>query len=210
MSKFATSAQRFTGSWETRESSSGVADWSRASNWDHAVTGNMPRESAVTFALRDLFKDDQDAPAKNLMDLGTSSAQEVVTKELRPPANFRAPNFGRRGMKPIASWEGVVEEVSADSFKARLTEVVNGAAINGGFEVSEFLFEDLAIESDVKLVAPGAVFYWTLGRAKNEAGTVANSSMIRFRRLPLPSKLAAIRVDAEAKLLLEELQNESP
>ena len=69
--------------------------------------------------------------------------------------------------------------------------------------------DDLATDSDVALVDEGAVFYWTVGKGRNSAGTQSNVSLVRFRRLPPSSRLHQARAEQEATELLEELGDAS-
>jgi hypothetical protein len=100
-------------------------------------------------------------------------------------------------------WEGVVEGVDGDEFRARLTPFRRGTANSAQVEYTEFTFDDLANPDDRSLVMEGARFYWTLGRATNPAGTLTNVSLVRFRRLPPASSLRRKLAEAEAEALLE-------
>jgi hypothetical protein len=95
--------------------------------------------------------------------------------------------FGKRGFKALGHWEGVVEDVSDDGFYARLLPFDGTKPQRGQVEYSDFDFSDLAEESDVPLVQPGAVFYWTIGQVRLLSGTLQNTSLVRFRRVAPPS-----------------------
>lgn len=72
-----------------------------------------------------------------------------------------------------------MEEVSADSFTATLTDTLG----SGPTEVAEFSLEELS-PFDVPLVVPGAIFYWNLGYRIAPGGQRSRESVIRFRRMP--------------------------
>ena len=139
--------------------------------------------------------------ARNESEVATSGPQEVSSPKLKPVI-LHVRDFGKRGFSALSHWEGIVEEVKGDTFSSRLIPL---AEQNGGmekYEFTEFSFEDLAVEDDRALVQPGAVFYWTIGRARNEAGTMTNTSLVRFRRLPATTRTEQERAESEAEDLL--------
>jgi hypothetical protein len=142
-----------------------------------------------------------DSPAANRNGMPTSGAQKIEVPDRRPKRT-PAKTFGRRGLLPLYQWEGVVEEVSDSGFTARLVPIEDGSPVREKAEFTDFAFEDLSDPSDVDLVSPGAVFYWTVGRGKNEAGTISNTSLVRLRRLPLPGIYQHMRARAEAEELM--------
>jgi len=121
------------------------------------------------------------------------------------PEELRPRDFGKRGLTTISHWEGVVESVEGRTFHARLTPFQNGRPLPAKIEYADFDLEELATESDREFVQPGSVFYWTLGRGKNVAGTVANVSLLRFRRLPAFSDYQERQARSEAQELMEAL-----
>jgi hypothetical protein len=129
---------------------------------------------------------EQNARTANSVGPPTVSPRKLVTPSLRPVASPR-PRFGKRAFAPTFQWEGFVEEVNGDGFRARLVAFGNGGGDIGRVEYADFAYDDLADESDRELVTEGAVFYWTVGKARNFAGTITNVSLVRFRRLPPPT-----------------------
>jgi len=124
---------------------------------------------------------------------------------LKPVAVSR-PLFGKRGFTATYQWEGVVEGLHAAGFRARLLPFENGVAEVSRVEYADFDFDDLADESDYDLVAEGAVFYWTVGKSRNPAGTLTNTSLVRFRRLPPPTPYQNAVARREAVQLLADLE----
>jgi hypothetical protein len=135
----------------------------------------------------------------------TQGQQEVVTHDHLIPAVRENPKTGKKGLWSKATWEGVVEEVKRDRFSARMTEVQFGKPTRNEIEETEFMLDELQYASDRDLVQPGAVFYWTVGRASNAAGSISNASVIRFRRMPTISGLTKLRADKEAEDLYQDL-----
>src|ERR1700680_5108411 len=70
---------------------------------------------------------------------------------------------------------------------------------------AERLLDDLATETARCLVVPGTIFYWTIGRLRNVAGTVTNLSLARFHRLSAPPSAQASQAEEEALELLRVL-----
>jgi hypothetical protein len=134
----------------------------------------------------------------------TVNPQKITGPEDQP-RHLRGTYFGKRSLEPLSHWEGVVEAVKGDIFQARLVPLVEGRPDPGRVEFTDFSTDDLADESDRSLVVPNAVFYWTIGRARNSAGTVTNVSLVRFRRLPPPTRYLLERAEREAKELLNTL-----
>jgi hypothetical protein len=116
----------------------------------------------------------------------TRSAQEA--QRIQPLERVPEARLGKRAFAPLSHWEGVVESVSEFGFRGRLLPFEQGRPLRGRVEFSDFAFADLAEESDRDLVAPGAVFYWTIGRSRQRSGTLQNASLVRFRRTPPPSQ----------------------
>lgn len=114
-------------------------------------------------------------------------------------------HIGKRGFLPLYQWEGYVEAVTDDGFRARLvpsnTEELNPTQV----EFAEFDFDDLSNETDRELVSEGAVFYWTIGKSRNSAGTIQNASLLRFRRLPPPTARERQEAERRAEALSAQL-----
>lgn len=138
-------------------------------------------------------------------DEDATSGMQRIDVPGASPVSAPATHFGKRGLSPLAQWEGVVEAVTEEGFKARLVPFENGKPNVARVEFSDFDYEDLADESDEELVGEGAVFYWTLGRSRNAAGTITNVSLVRFRRLPQPGPHQRELADAEARELMRNL-----
>ncbi|MBW1649389.1 MAG: hypothetical protein JRJ44_01685 [Deltaproteobacteria bacterium] len=94
-------------------------------------------------------------------------------------------------------WEGYVIKVYNDSFLARITN------LSSKYPDEEVEIEKEAIsKDDLPLVKAGSVFNWHIGY-ETEHGTKKQSSIIRFRRLPVWTK-SDIKI---AEALEKELNN---
>ena len=149
--------------------------------------------------------DERSAAANTDSDpTGTPQAIEVPDLEARVPPQ---PQLGKRAFVPSYQWEGVVEEVTEEGFVGRLVPYEDGKPDPSRVEYGDFSFDDLSDDADVDLVENGAVFYWTVGRARDDWGTIKKSSLVRFRRLPTPTSYMSNLAATEAAALLEDLRD---
>ncbi len=79
----------------------------------------------------------------------------------------------------LQKWQGTVSEVTGSTFIARLFDLIE----TSDEEVAEFDLEEVS-RGDLALVAPGAVFYWSVGYRTEPSGERSRSSVLVFRRLP--------------------------
>ena len=79
----------------------------------------------------------------------------------------------------LQKWEGFVLEIGAETFWARLTALVG----EEGDQIAEIFLDEIDAE-DQALLAPGSVFYWSIGYLDKPSGR-ERFSQIRLRRLPL-------------------------
>lgn len=141
--------------------------------------------------------------AANTPGVSTVSPEKIAAPKT-PSVVLRRKSFGKRALQALSHWEGVVEELDGNTFRCRLVPLKDGQSDPSTVEFTEFSYEDLANESDRELVQPGAILYWTIGRARNSAGTVTNVSLVRFRRLASPGAFQLRRARLEAQDLLRE------
>jgi len=80
----------------------------------------------------------------------------------------------------IRKWEGVVEDVSIDSFVARLKDVAGELPD----ERVELDFDELTNMDEKSLVEKGAIFSWTMGYSISKSGTRKRQAILIFRRMP--------------------------
>lgn len=143
------------------------------------------------------------APSGNASPPATANPQKLQVPETKltgPPAR----RFGRRSSRAVYRWEGVVEEVNREGFKARLKPSRNGQPSAEDVEFTDFSFDEIT-PGDHPLIVPGALFYWTLARKTNEAGTLTNESLVRFRRIPPVGGYHEKIARSEAERLLQGL-----
>lgn len=148
------------------------------------------------------------SPAANDNGTTTDYEQEMHLRwrDAARPITIRPANHGRRSLRALMHWEGVVERVEGEQFHARLTPFEGGAPDRARVEYTDFALDDLANKEDRALVHEGARFYWTIGRAKNQAGTNTNVSLLRFRRAAGMTAYRAKLADAEAAALRQKFE----
>jgi hypothetical protein len=86
---------------------------------------------------------------------------------------------------PLQTWEGVVESVGGESFRARLRDLKRGDA--AATEIAE-IPRDLVADDDIPLLAEGGVFYLNVGRRTVSNGRQERATQVVFRRLPAWTK----------------------
>jgi hypothetical protein len=138
-------------------------------------------------------------------DSWTIEPQRRVDVSQTRPQMTPERSLGKRGFAPLYQWEGVVEQINGTGFRARLQPANPSEREGAGIEIADFDYADLSTDSDKALVSEGAVFYWTVGRVRNAAGTVYNTSLIRFRRVPASTPYASREAAHEARALLADL-----
>jgi len=129
---------------------------------------------------------------------GNIHAQSVSLREieLRNEAIQKSSDTRDDKFIMLQRWEGTVTKVSKDSFVARLSDLSQ----ENLEEEAEIPIEEIP-EADLRLVEPGAVFYWCIGYIDRVGGQRIRASMIRFRRLPTWTQPAIEKVKAEAQRL---------
>jgi hypothetical protein len=116
-------------------------------------------------------------PKENRPQEGTAD----IPKQIEPPKPYLRVIIldKKQPFRVLQKWEGRVLQVSADDFTAIVTDKTNPS--NDDEEIV-FDIEDVS-DDDRELVAPGAVFYWSIGY-DDSSGSRRRVSQIRFRRLP--------------------------
>jgi hypothetical protein len=99
-------------------------------------------------------------------------------------------------------WEGVVESVDQEGgeFDVRMADVLRGD--NELFMT--FSMDDVSPE-DVRMVVPGAVFYWLVGYYDRLSGQRTRVAELKFRRLPVRRDRDLARARERAKATRLEL-----
>lgn len=121
--------------------------------------------------------------------LATDTSQEVfrspvegqqVTNPARGP--IPRPRIGdpEYRLQLLQQWECVVRSVTPTEFVAVLYDLTDRSKPE---EEATFPLDEVP-DSDRSFVAPGAVFYWSIGYRTGSTGQKDRISQIRFRRLP--------------------------
>ena len=115
-----------------------------------------------------------------------TSGQAIATARIvRPVVIPRLPSESRLGVfLALQRWEGVVLDVGQETFTARLADRTSPSREEEEVEIPL----DEVSRSDLNLLSPGAIFYWSIGYLDRPSGQRLRESVIRFRRLPAWSR----------------------
>lgn len=118
-----------------------------------------------------------------------ATASPVVVRPRHTTPSYR--------LTPLQQWEGKVVDVTRDEFTAIVHDLTSPT--NPPEEV--VLTRGDVSDGDLPLLAPGAIFYWTIGRKRLSHGQIERTSVIKFRRSPVWSQGAVDAVKREAERL---------
>ena len=126
--------------------------WSPTQSGPHILNGGG--ETLVDAGARetDVFHLQGTSKSIAAPTVGPQAPQEVAGT----PHVLVLPDFGKSGMEVLSHWEGVVEELRTDGFKARLVPLENGVLNPARVEFSDFSYDELETKSDRGLVEVGA------------------------------------------------------
>jgi len=130
----------------------------------------------------------------------TSGVQELALKE-SPTLRIRPISAPTYQFQLLQQWEGRVQDISGDEFSAALVDLTNKSRPEEEVVIPT---EEISPE-DMKLLAPGAVFYWMIGYSMSNTGQKTRASNIRFRRLPVWSRSDLKKAAAAADEMMEVL-----
>jgi hypothetical protein len=164
-----------------------------------AVTESLPRTIYAGLLNRlELTALRPEDPGRLQERIQFVQANREKTPEL-PRLRFVAPARSRPSFIPMQQWEGFVLAVEPDTFRARVRDLASGED-----EEAELQIEDVSLD-DRSLIAPGAVFYWSIGRQTDSAQRQSIVSQIRFRRLPALSDKNAKELKDRARARYNEI-----
>ena len=131
---------------------------------------------------------DDEAPTQRIKP---ALKEEILIRRPKPTAL-------RSRFLLLQQWEGCVMEVGEDSFLSIVYDQTNPK--NSPEEV-RLLIDDVP-RGDLPLLAPGAVFYWSIGYNDMSNGQRLRSSVISFRRLPAWGRKDISRIKKKSAQLL--------
>ena len=146
-----------------------------------------------------------DSSATPLLETQLSTAKQkrpATAEELPEPPTvwLRTPKPTLDFLLALQKWEGTVLSKGRDSFHARLVDRNRV----GPDEEAEILLDEVS-EDDLPLVAPGAVFYWSIGYHTGTNRQKKRVSIIRFRRLPAWTEKELQQANEQADRLRDSL-----
>lgn len=102
-------------------------------------------------------------------------------------------------IRVLQQWEGVVTDITDDSFFAELQDLADECQ---PIEIVEIPIDEVP-EDDRPLLVCGGIFYWSIGYETSAGGQLRRMSEIRLRRTPRWTKRAIQRVKKRAEDLIE-------
>ena len=95
----------------------------------------------------------------------------------------------------LQQFEGTVLEIGQEEFTARLVDRTDP---RNPIEIADFSLDDVAV-GDRELLAPGAVFYFSVGYRVATWGQRYREATVKFRRLPAWSRRDVEKARAQAE-----------
>jgi len=139
-------------------------------------------------------------PVPDVRQHAPASGTQPLDSESDIPKIPILPKRYRPYYLPDISWEGMVMKVLDDSFIARLIDINNPSQQ----EEAEILNTSVSDEEDLKLIKPGSIFFWSIGRHVKGRRS-EQFSLIQFRRLPVWTKKEKELATEKAAKLKDEL-----
>jgi hypothetical protein len=155
------------------------------------VAGGIVRE-------RKLVRSDEPETAWSSPDSSETSRIRKV-RLASPLIRLPSGTLPKERVRVLQQWEGVVTEVTGDSFFADLQDLGDSSQ---PLEIVEIPIEEVS-EDDRPLLVEGAIFYWSLGYETSAGGQLRRMSEIRMRRTPRWTKRAIQQVMNRAEKLFE-------
>lgn len=147
----------------------------------------------------------RDASSKSHEDREIESA-ELIRTDIQQLIKFGKTSLPPRRFEMIQQFEGIVTEVTEDSLMADIADLTDPS---NPVEFVEIPFREITPE-DLRLVVPGAVFYWSMGYETSSNGQVRRVSEIRVRRNPIWSQRMVDDVSSAATKLFAQLDSNAP
>lgn len=128
--------------------------------------------------------DDGTAVSEDALGLATSRSTSRAKLVVPGGADYVKPALQNPMARPnfwvLQAWEGTVEEVAIDSFRARLRDLTE---LSRPDEIVEIFSEEVDA-ADRDLLRPGGVFYWNIGYKEGSGIPRERTSRVTFRRVP--------------------------
>lgn len=140
---------------------------------------------------------------ENSDEADSNAPQRIDVPDLEPTQRPTLNTHGKRSMRALNQWEGIVEGFTPEGFVARLIPIEGGVPDHSRDEVTEFSWDELNIPNDADFVGKGTVFYWSVVVRTNEAGTQFRDTDLRLRRIPSVTSEQERRAAVEAAEIIE-------
>jgi hypothetical protein len=155
---------------------------------------SIEREKRLSAGIPWAIKSEQSSSvSSNVAELPLSdSATENLASIQVPIKAYRPERSREETFITLQAWEGIVLEVEAEVFQARLTSATDDTPD----QYAEIYLAEVD-RADQALVRRGAVFYWSIGYLQKPTGTTMRASILRFRRMPPATNKDIERAETE-------------
>lgn len=158
----------------------------RANNLKSLVSEMPERETTATSTGADNPTATSMAGDESREAIKRSIPQSSKLFEAQPTDSFIA----------LQKWQGIVLRVTSTTFRARLIDQTRP----NPEEEAEFSKDEISPD-DLRLLEPGAIFYWSIGYLDKKSGQRIRESVILFRRLPAWTEKELKEAEVEAREL---------
>jgi len=177
--------------WGSAEPASFKDSGSPASRTTSEVAGGIVRMPELLIEIRDETR----WPERD--DVETSAPRRP---QFAPPLIRLPPGtLPKERLRVLQQWEGVVTDVTKDSFFAEIQDLSDSSM---PLELVEIPIAEIS-EDDRSLLGEGAVFYWCIGYETSQGGQLRRMSEIRMRRRPRWTRRTLQQASRRAEELFE-------
>lgn len=170
-----------------------------ADDWQPGAISGSTREVAGGIVReRELVRGDEPETGWSSLN-GVETSRVSKPRLVSPLIRLPAGTLPKERVRVLQQWEGVVTDVTNDSFFADLQDLSDSSQ---PLEVVEIPLEEVP-EDDRPLLVEGAVFYWSIGHETSAGGQLRRMSEIRLRRMPRWTKRDIQKVTKRAEELFE-------
>ncbi len=124
-------------------------------------------------------------------------------EDMRTLVRLSGPRVPHRSFEVLQQWEGIVSEITADSFWVDLVDITDRTKPE---EIVELPLDEIS-EADRPILKLGSVIYWAIGREWSPGGQMRRVSEIRVRRTPQWSQRSIDKLKVKAITLMERFES---
>lgn len=166
---------------------------------EEATTASISEQEVSYAAAPEAYQSENPAAEGTMADSALPDSDDDFFRPYGVPRRVESVATGVRRLEILQEWDGLVEASGPRSFTARIADPADEKV-----EIVDIPIEEVSPDERPR-IAPGALFYWSIGRETSKSGTVSRVSTIYFRRLPGWTRSAERAAEAGATTLAEAL-----